>query len=69
MDIAQPNSKSIESVRIRYGSFVPKEPLDIPVEQFISMLRFESKGKLDDFGLEIGTNTRKSGAQRFESDF
>jgi len=37
------------------------EPLDIPVEQFLSMLRFESKGKLGDLGLEIDTTTPKSG--------
>ena len=30
-----------------------KEPLDIPVEHFLSMLRFESKGKLEDLGFEI----------------
>ena len=36
-------------------------PLDIPVEQFLSMLRFESKGKLEDLGLEIDTTTPKSG--------
>ena len=40
---------------IRYGSSVSKELLDIPVEQFLSMLRFESKGKLDDLGPEIDT--------------
>jgi len=31
------------------------EPLDITIEQFLSMVRFESKGKLGDLGLEIKT--------------
>jgi hypothetical protein len=31
------------------------ELLDMPAERFISMLRFENKGKLDDLGLEIGS--------------
>jgi len=38
-----------------------KEPLDMPVERFLSMCRFENKGKLDDLGLELDTNTLKSG--------
>jgi len=38
-----------------------KEPLDMPVERFLSMCRFETKGKLDDLGLELDTNTLKSG--------
>jgi hypothetical protein len=29
------------------------EPLDITIEQFLSMVRFESKGKLEDLGFEI----------------
>jgi len=33
-----------------------QEPFDMPVERFLSMLRFENKAKLDDFGL---ANTRK----------
>ena len=47
------------------------EPLDITIEQFLSMVRFESKGKLDNLGLRIdinpknmlitGTNPRFSG--------
>ncbi|MFC2054785.1 hypothetical protein ACFLV7_10920 [Chloroflexota bacterium] len=48
------------SEHVRYGSSDPKEPLDIPVEQFLSMIRFESKGKLDDLGLEIDATTPKS---------
>ena len=35
------------------------ESLDITIEQFLSMVRFESKGKLGDLGLEIGTNVLK----------
>ena len=46
---------------IRYGSFDSYIPFDLPVEQFLSMLRFESKGKLEDLGLEIDTTTPKSG--------
>ena len=46
-------------VRVRYGSLVLNQPLDISIEQFLSMLRFENKGKLDDLGIEIDTNTQK----------
>jgi len=48
-------------VRVLPGSPASKGPLSIPVERFLSMLRFENKGKLDDLGLEIDTNTLKSG--------
>ena len=48
-------------VRVRYRSFVFSQPLDGDVEQFLSMLKFESKGKLEDLGLEIYTTTPKSG--------
>ena len=37
----------------------PLRPLDVPVEQFLSMLRFENHGELDDLGLEIDSNTLK----------
>ena len=40
------------------------EPRDILVDQFLSMLRFESKGKMDDLGLEIDSNTTISTSQR-----
>jgi hypothetical protein len=33
----------------------------MPVERFLSMLRFENKEKLDNLGLEIETNQLKSG--------
>ncbi len=47
-------------VRVRVGSPESEEPLDMPVERLISMLRFENKGKLEDLGLEIDTNTLKT---------
>ena len=31
-----------------------KEPRDMPVEQFLSMLRFDSREKLKDLPLELG---------------
>jgi hypothetical protein len=48
-------------VRVLPGSSVPKEPFDMPVERFLASLRFENRGKLDDLGLDIDTNTFKSG--------
>jgi len=36
-------------------------PLDMPVEQYLSTLRFENRGKLDDLGLDIDTNPFKPG--------
>ena len=44
-----------------------KESLDMPVEQFLSMVRFENREKLDDLGIEIDSNQLKSGDLRFES--
>jgi len=35
------------------GSPASKEALNIPVERFLTSLRFENKGKLDDLGLEM----------------
>jgi hypothetical protein len=48
-------------VRVLSGSSALKELLNIPIEQLLSMCRFENKGKLDDLGLEIDTTTLKSG--------
>ena len=35
-------------VRIPLGPQEKSEPLTIPVERFVSMLRFENKGKLEE---------------------
>ncbi|MES0361069.1 MAG: hypothetical protein ABUK20_09155 [Anaerolineales bacterium] len=45
------------------------DPLDMPADRFMYMLRFENREKLDDLGIEIDTNTLKSGDYRFESGF
>jgi hypothetical protein len=47
-------------VRVPLGSSDQKEPFDMPVERFLSMLRFENKGKLDDLGLEIDSDMLKT---------
>ena len=47
--------------RVQYRSLLENELLDRPVERLLSMLRFETKGKLEDLGLEIDPNTQKSG--------
>jgi hypothetical protein len=41
----------------------------MPFERFLSMLRFENKGKLDDLGFDIVSETMKMGRQWFESGF
>ena len=41
------------------GASAHQEPLSIPVERFLSMVRFENKAKLGDLGLEIDPNTQK----------
>jgi hypothetical protein len=33
-----------------------KKPFDMPVEQLLSMLRFENRSKLDDLGVEFDKN-------------
>ena len=40
-------------VQIPLDPLENNKPLTIPVERFVSMLRFDSKGKLDDLGLEL----------------
>ena len=40
-------------VRIPLGPLNKNKPLTIPVERFVSMLRFEHKGKLDGLGFEL----------------
>jgi hypothetical protein len=47
-------------VRILHGSSVTKEPFDMSVERFLSMLRFENKAILDGLGLEIDTDMLKT---------
>ena len=37
------------------------DPLDMPADRFLYMLRFENREKLDDLGIKIVTNTLKSG--------
>ena len=54
-------------VRVLFRPSDLKEPFDMPVERFFSMLRFENKAKLDDFGLEFDPNTLKSDGCVFES--
>jgi hypothetical protein len=47
-------------VRVLPGSSDSKGLFDMPVERFLSMLRFENKAKLDDLGLEIDTDMLKT---------
>jgi len=35
-------------------------PLDLPVEQYLSTLRFENSGELEDLGIEIGSFDKES---------
>ncbi len=48
-----------DSEQVRYGSSVPNELLNMPVERFLSMVAFKNWGKLDDLGVKIDTNTLK----------
>ena len=47
-------------VRVLHGSFFSNHLLEEDVEQFLSDLRFENRGKLDDLGIEINTAALKS---------
>jgi len=49
------------------GPQLENKPLTIPAERFVSMLRFDSKGKLDDLGLELSSLGLKSSRLWFES--
>jgi len=40
--------------------FKTKKPREMPVEHFLSMLRFDNGGELDDLGFEIDPNTLKT---------
>jgi hypothetical protein len=40
------------------SSFVqhrPQKSLDMPIERFFASLRFEQRGKLDQWGIELGS--------------
>ena len=39
--------------RIHLGPLQKDKPLTIPIERFVSMLRFEHKGKLDGLGFKL----------------
>jgi len=41
------------SEQIHVGPLAKNKPLTIPVERFVSMLRFKQKGKLEGLGLEL----------------
>jgi hypothetical protein len=41
--------------QVRFRPLFEKELLDEPVEQFLTSLRFQQRGKLDQLGLEIGS--------------
>ena len=45
-----------KAVRVLFRPQIEKELLDVPVEQFLSSLRFQQRGKLDQLGIEIGSN-------------
>ncbi len=42
------------SEQVRFRPLFNKELLDMPVEQFLTSLRFQQRGKLDQLGIEIG---------------
>jgi hypothetical protein len=43
------------SEQVRFRPQLKNELLDVPVEQFLSSLRFQQRGKLDQLGIEIGS--------------
>jgi hypothetical protein len=43
------------SEQVRFRPLLENELLDMPVEQFLTSLRFEQRGKLDLIGIEIGS--------------
>ena len=47
-EIKTAHEKQMLLVRIPLGPLAKDEPLTIPVERFLYMLRFNSKGKLDE---------------------
>jgi hypothetical protein len=54
-------------VRIPLGPLAKDEPLTIPVERFVCMSRYDSKGKFEDWELELSLCGLKSSRSRFES--
>jgi len=55
------------AVRIPLVPLAKDEPLTIPVEGFVSILSFDSKGELDELGIELSSLNLKSSRYRFES--
>ena len=42
-------------VRVLFRPLLENELLDMPVDQFLTSLRFEHRGKLDQLEIEIGS--------------
>ena len=57
--IIRRNGEGGGSELIRLWSQVLNQHLSIPIARFLSMVRFENKGKSDDLGIEINTNKTK----------
>jgi hypothetical protein len=51
------------------GASDPKRPPTDDVERFLSMLRFDSKGKIEDLGIDIAQLFQKKIKKEFESSF
>jgi hypothetical protein len=60
-DLSNLDSESRCSTRVLVGALSYKNRSTDDVGRFLSSIRFESKGKLAEFGVEIGTNSAKHG--------
>ncbi len=57
------------SEQVRLGAQISKKPPTADVERFLSMLRFDSREKVNALGLYVDPEASKTGIERFESDF
>lgn len=68
-DLSTPGNGEGGSEQVREGALIcPKLPTD-NVEWFLSMLRFDSRGKMNALGRSIDPEASKTGISRFESNF
>ena len=67
--LISPDFREGGSERISEGAQISQKPPTHDVERFLSMLRFDSRGKSECFGRSINPEVGEITAERFESLF
>ena len=69
MPLFSPDSREGGSEHVPLGASVYQRPPTDHVERFLSMIRFDSRGKVNALGCYAAVATSKTGIQWFESHY